>query len=231
MTKNSPLILVSLIFGMFSILFVWFGDPNVISTLSKEDGVIETLSAMFYMIGILFGFVAIFKADRVFLPIIWTILCVLFLGEETSWFQRFFDYSVPEVEQLNAQNEFNFHNLHLFQGGGLLSSPFSLDNFLKSQNIFRIGFFGYFLVLPFICVIPKFNGWMLKLGYKKPDGQFILVLAMIFLLSFLLAFFVSVDLNVALAETREMLYAFFIMLYLFIYVLPRATVNSILNQQ
>lgn len=231
MAKKSSLILISFIFGISSILFVFFGDSNIVSTLSKEDGVIETLSAIFYMMGILFSFVAIFKVDRVFLPIIWTILCVLFLGEETSWFQRVFDYSVPEIEKLNAQNEFNLHNLNLFQGGSLLNSPFSLDNLLKSQNLFRIGFFGYFLALPFICCIPKCSELMLKVGYKNPDIKFVLVLMMVFLLSLILVFFVSVDISRALAETREMLYAFFIMLYIFIYVLPRATVNSILNQQ
>ncbi len=90
MTKNSSLILMSSLFGFASILFVWFGESSVVSILTREDGIIESLSAIFYMVAIIAGSVSIFKAERVYLPIIWTLLCFIFLGEETSWFQRFF---------------------------------------------------------------------------------------------------------------------------------------------
>ena len=45
------------------------------------------------------------------MAIVWLVLCVLFLGEEVSWFQRVFGYSVPAVEAINSQGEFNLHNI------------------------------------------------------------------------------------------------------------------------
>jgi hypothetical protein len=220
MIKNSSLILISSVFGFASILFVWFGESGLVSILTREDGVVENLSAIFYMVAIAFGFVSIFLSDRVYLPIIWTLLCLIFLGEETSWFQRVFDYSVPSIEQVNAQHEFNLHNLNVFQGGKLVHSPLRLSSILKSQNLFRVGFFGYFLVVPFLLYIPKIKGLMSKIGYKKPDTGFALVLLIVFSLSFMLSLFSPVDVKKSLAETREMLYAFFIMLYIFAFVRP-----------
>lgn len=225
MTKKSLLILISSLFGLVSTLFVWFGETSVVSVLTREDGIVESLSAIFYLIAMVFGSISIFKADRVYLPIIWTILCFIFLGEETSWFQRIFDYSVPSIEQVNAQNEFNLHNLNVFHGGNLTDSPLTLDSLLKSQNLFRLGFFGYFLAAPFLLHIPIFRETSSKMGYKKPDSGFTLVLLLVFVLSFLLALFSPVDTKRLLAETREMLYAFFIMLYVFAYMLPNKPVH------
>ena len=160
MTKKLLPVKISLLFGSVSLLFIWFGDMSIVSALTKEDGVAETLSAVFYLMGMLLAVLAIFKNDRVFLPIVWAILCFIFLGEETSWFQRVFDYSVPSIENINAQNEFNLHNLNVFQGGSLMDTPFALSNLMKSQNLFRIGFFGYFLLIPaflYIATIQQYN--------------------------------------------------------------------------
>ena len=122
------------------------------------------------------------------------------------------------IEQNNAQNKFNLHNLKAPQGGHLVDSPLRLSSILKSQNRFRIGFFSYFLVLPFLLYIPKIKKLMSKIGYKKPDYRFTLILLLVFLLSFVIALFSSEKVKVSLVETREMLYAFFIMLYVIFYL-------------
>lgn len=97
------------------------------------------------------------KRKRNFFSIVWVVLLILFLGEETSWFQRIFNYSVPSIEGMNAQEEFNFHNLDIFQGGSLLDSDAGWRTLLKSQNLFRLGFFGYFLFLPLLLYIDRFK--------------------------------------------------------------------------
>ena len=61
---------------------------------------------------------------------------------------------------------------------------------------------------------------MLKIGYKKIDTVFILILLFVFSLSFFLVFFSPENIQSALAETREMLYAFFIMMYVIAYIWP-----------
>ena len=146
-----------------------------------------------------------------------------FIGEETSWGQRFFHYSVPAVEQMSAQNEFNLHNLEIFQGGHLTNPSIGLSAFLKSQNLFRLGFFSYFLVIPVMMYIPIFKELMSKVGYTMPDKGFTIVLLLVFVLSFVLVPFSSSSIRSSFAETREMLYAFFIMSYVIAYVLPNKT--------
>lgn len=213
-------------FGLISVLFVWLGNQSYVYEITREDGIVENLTAIFYLLGLIFGVISIFKNKKILFPIIWTILCFIFLGEETSWFQRIFNYSVPAVEGVNAQNEFNFHNLELFKGDKLFVdgklSKLGIINFLKStQNVFRIGFFGYFLVLPMLLFIPRIKKFMLKIEYVKTDFKFILITCIVFGLSFLLAIYSPFNKKMALAETREMLYAFFILIYILFYIWHR----------
>jgi hypothetical protein len=217
------MIVFSLI-GIASVLFVWLGDPGNVYALTREDGVVENLSALFYVIGFIVSFISIFKNERKHLPIIWAVLCFIFLGEETSWFQRVFHYSVPLVEQNNAQNEFNIHNMKLFHGGNLAN--FDLSSLLKSQNLFRLGFISYFLGIPLLLYISWFKELMSRINYKKPDSSFTLGLLVVFALSIFLTLFSHVNVKSAMAETREMLYAFFIMLYIIAYLWPNKSFNA-----
>ena len=211
--------LIPLIFGIISISFVFLGDPDFVYSITREDGLIENLTAVFYMIALIFSFISIFKGKPIFLPLTWAILCFIFLGEETSWFQRVFDFSVPTVENINAQNEFNLHNLKIFEGGSLLDNPITLKTFVNSQNLFRMGFFGYFILLPLITSWENIKNIFLKLGYHKPSNAFTLALFLIFFLSFSLAIHAQkINLRSSLSEIREMLYAFFIMAYTIYYI-------------
>jgi len=206
------------------VLFVWFGEPNFVLEITEEDGFIEYLTAVFYLLGFILAFIAIFKRKkRLILAIVWAILCFVFLGEETSWFQRILNYSVPGVENLSSQNEFNLHNLEIFAGDSLFVdgkiSKAGIVNFLKNtQNIFRLGFFGYFLILPLFTFNKKIKKLLTKIGYAKPSSKFILVLLIVMVLAFILAILSPEEIKMAMAETREMLYAFFIFLYVGIYI-------------
>ena len=210
--------------GLFSILFIAFSTEAFAHEITDEDGIIENLSALFYLTGFIVGLVTIFKTKKMLLPIAWTLMCFVFLGEETSWFQRILNYSVASVENVNSQNEFNLHNLSIFKGDSLFVdgkiSKEGVINFLKSsQNIYRIFFFGYFLILPILMTLFKRLGrFVTKLGYIKPSWTYIAIFSLIFGLSFFLAIYSSLDKKMALAETREMLYAFFIFMYLWMYV-------------
>ena len=220
MSRTRLFILISFIFGISATLYVWFGERNVIDMLTREDGIVEYLSVLFYMAALVACFIALFKNEHKFLTLVWAILCFLFIGEEMSWFQRLFDYSVPWVEDLNKQKEFNLHNLNIFQSGKLTDASIELSDFLEAQNLFRLGFFGYFIVLPFLLNIPILRGFLLKLGYKKPDIGFILVLIFVLALSFTATILCPSFVKRAMAETREMLYAYFIMAYVIIYIWP-----------
>jgi len=229
-SKNNFKYSVLSIVSVLSIALVWFGDKSSVLQLTEEDGVIESITAVFYLFGFIIGLITIFKRKRLFFPIIWTILCFLFLGEETSWFQRILNYSVPAVENVSEQNEFNLHNLNVFEGeslfvDGKLNKNGLIGFFMSSQNMFRLGFFGYFLILPVLLFMSRFNKFMKKIGYVKTDYKFILILCVVFGLSFILAIYSPVDTKMAFAEVREMLYAFFIFMYICVYIWPHYKFN------
>ena len=214
--------LIILTLGVVPIVLAWFGDVAVMAVLTKEDGVVENLSAIFYLVAFLMSCIAIYWSKHIFLPIVWAVLSFLFLGEETSWFQRAFNYSVPAIEELNEQHEFNLHNLKIFQGGALTDSSIELSTFLKSQNLFRIGFFGYFLVIPtLLYFLPTLKAFTSAIGYRQPQFAFTVGLCCIFAFSFMLTVFSPANVKPILAETREMLYAYFILVYVMAYIWPK----------
>ena len=216
--KHRLINIISFIFALGAVLFSFFGDYSIISPLTVEDGIVENLTVFFYLIAFVYGVISIFKKDFTWLLVIWTILCFIFLGEETSWFQRIFNFSVPLVEKINAQGEFNLHNLTIIEGRKLLDGTPSLSYFLSSQNIFRLGFFGYFLILPLARRLSFFRTVTDKIGYKRYNNNFTIIIFFIFVLSFVFTLISSKNLNSPLAETREMLYAFFIMIYITFYI-------------
>ena len=105
-------------------------DPHSLNDLAGEDGPIENLSAVFFLIAGV-GFLLAMKNSEYlknegsylayFMTGAWCLLMFVFAGEEISWGQRIFDFSTPEsLETINTQNEFNIHNIGVvdqFLGG------------------------------------------------------------------------------------------------------------------
>lgn len=219
--------IVAVLFGITSIVYLLSIDQKSAILATQEDGIIENLSALFYFFGIIFSILAVIKVRPKSTAVVWLLLCVLFLGEETSWFQRYFGYSVPFVEDLNAQKEFNIHNFYLLQGGKIAdpSGDFSIKMLFKSQNLFRIGFLGYFLLLPILFRFTRLRDSMLKLGYRAPPTAFTMAVLVVVLPTFIAAVFAPTpEIKAVIAETREMIYAFFIMTYIAVYILYRNVV-------
>jgi hypothetical protein len=107
---------------------VFLFDKNTIWHLATEDGVIEYLGALFFLITSILFFILFRKSDtgnnffqviRTKRNIFYLILGIMFLfaaGEEISWCQRIFDITVPnEYKILNVQKELNIHNLYIFR--------------------------------------------------------------------------------------------------------------------
>ena len=121
---------------VFSVLtvaafFLWVEfDAAYLYGMTKEDGPLETLSAVFYGLSCLCFIVFIKRSEflknkatgfRYFIPVSWAILMFVFMGEEISWGQRIFNISTPEgLAEINVQNELNLHNIAVmdtFMGG------------------------------------------------------------------------------------------------------------------
>ncbi len=82
--------------------------------VSKEDGIIEYLTAVLFLVAAFWsayiGLNAAAKARRI-VHVVLAIGFVLCFGEELSWGQRIFDFETPEtIKAVNAQSEFNIHN-------------------------------------------------------------------------------------------------------------------------
>jgi len=206
------------------IVFICIGNPKNVLILAKEDGLIESLSAIFYFLGIICCLIAISQKKFVRFSFLWLFICVIFLGEETSWFQRIFNYSVPQIESINIQSEFNIHNLNIFQKSHLINDQghFQIDfrKMLNAQTFFRIGLFFYFLILPLAFQIDKVKSLLINIRYPNPSTLLLISMWGAIIVSIVPAFFFNSPIRSALAETREMFYAFYIFLYIFSFTIP-----------
>ncbi len=215
---------LSLLFGFVTTFYIRYGDRENVLFFTKEDSLVENLSAIFYLVGLLISLISIFRKKHILLAIVWAVLCLLFLGEETSWFQRQLEYSVPLVEQHSLQHEFNIHNLAMFGDYRLtdLLSGFNLkltlNILIAPQTLFQIGFFGYFIIIPLSMYISRIDSLLSNIGSIKTDTSFILLILLVISLTFILTFNCSSEVKHDLAETREMFYAYFTMIYIIFYM-------------
>tara|TARA_R110002050_G_scaffold265524_1_gene406661 strand:+ start:365 stop:1075 length:711 start_codon:yes stop_codon:yes gene_type:complete len=229
--RQKWLILVFLVFGLVWLSFLRLGDLSYVLKISKEDGHVEYTTALFFLIGFIVGVYSIYLRKKlsapIVIPAIWTILCFLFLGEETSWFQRIFNYSIYAVELVSHQGEFNLHNLGVFNEGGFIAdgkiNRMSItERLISSQNIFRMGFFGYFLIIPILWFMSnKIEAILSRMGYIKPSNTVLVIMLIVFVFSFALVLISPIEFKSPIAESREMLYAMFIMIYMIVYIRPK----------
>ncbi len=118
--------------------------------LSNEDGLVEYLTAIFYLMSSLTAFLVSFtflKQTKKIFGILYFLLALgmfFVAGEEISWGQRIFEVSTPEYfSKNNVQNEITLHNL----------KPIS-ENLHKFYKL--IGLYGTLAWLFFI-IIKKEN--------------------------------------------------------------------------
>jgi len=222
--KESFILLLSALVTLTTLLSVALIDPKVISYFVREDGIVENLSALFYLLGFLVCLYTILKFKRQGEQLnyrylcFWTFVCFFCFGEETSWLQRVFNYSVPAVESLNIQGEFNFHNLRLHESHA--SGKREWTDIFTAQYAFRFFIFCIFLFIPLLTRLrPICNDFLLQIQYPMPSRNFMITFWTLLAASFVLAVaFAAEDSRAPLAETRELLYAYFIFLYLLLFV-------------
>jgi len=192
-----------------------------------EYGVIESLTAVFYFIGI----TRFFKLLRYFegLPrlyfSLWFFLAIMFFLEETSYLQHYINYETPSYFlTYNAQKELNFHNITT-AGGSLIdalnSESFDSSVLLKSQNLFNIGFAFYFLIFPILVSwIGSLKSIVISLSIPTVGIRFVVCVWIPISLAVLLGFSDpdnSTYLRAYMGEAREMLYSLAIMVFSFLH--------------
>jgi hypothetical protein len=112
LTRTTTLNAAALLFAAL-LVFLHTRHRNWMDVLCREDGALESLSALFYLLsaGI---FLRLFITRRP--PNYWHMaFAALFFaafGEEISWGQRILGFATPEaLGGINVQNELNIHNI------------------------------------------------------------------------------------------------------------------------
>lgn len=193
-------------------------ESSVVNQLALEDGVVESIGAVgFFAASVLF-FVLFHKSrfqqrapynplkGNVFYMLLG--LAFLFVGmEEISWGQRIIGFQTPEgLAEVNAQREFNFHNLEIFHGeteSGERKSFWAL--LLNMDRLFSLFW------LSFCCLIPLLYRFSARARYLLDSiGMPIvsLVMGLLFILNYvfskILEQYPGGDVHHAVVEIKEM---------------------------
>ena len=140
--KLFPIYYLIFIYGFIYILP--FGEYIVGSTwfdlLKKEDGPLEYLQFIQYLISSLIGYFIFLRSKRknslnsIILLLISTI-CFFIAAEEISWGERIAGFTINSLSELSIQGETNLHNLPFFHN-------YLLDPFYQVICIF-FGWIGW----------------------------------------------------------------------------------------
>ena len=130
--------------------------------LRSEDGPLEWLQFFQYLFSSLLAFSIYLrrKKKKEINSIIWLFIALLSLviaGEEISWGERIFGYSIESITELSIQDETNFHNLPFFHN-------YVLDPALQIICIF-LGWIGW-RKWPYLTSLPsrKFSLFFLSVS-------------------------------------------------------------------
>lgn len=150
----------------YSVMIVF--DESKIRFLTKEDGIIESIGALWYLFA---SFILIFlyyrdktgynilgiKSKRNIFYLLLGLLLFVAFGEEISWGQRIFNFETAEnIKEINAQGEFNIHNLKFLHGDDEYGNPKKgIQYWLTAGTLFFLFWVIYCVVLPILSKLSK----------------------------------------------------------------------------
>ena len=199
--------------------------PWWVKVLAGREMAFETLGSILFLVASVFffrAFRAVGRQDSRDTQSRWrrvaygllALLLFVACGEELSWGQHLLGFEPPEsIKELNAQQEFNLHNLWLLDSFGPEGEKKAGWRSLVNSN--RL--FDYFMItllwlLPWAHhVLPRVGNWIDRFGGPVVPRSLGLLLALTFGLTIVLEL-VIVDgmfLHLAISEIRELSYALF----------------------
>ena len=138
-------------------------ERSTAQSLFREDGVVESLGALAFLIASIAFVVARFRLPapaearswlvryQVFHLVLATLMFLAF-AKEISWGQRIFGWQSPDaLAEINTQGETNIHNLKWFQTND--ESTF-WERFTNFNRLFAIFCLGFGIVLPLCARFP-----------------------------------------------------------------------------
>lgn len=168
MKRNALTGLILLALIILSYLAICSLDEDYAFELSVEDGLIEYLSGLFFFMAAIMSFYHfvtvkpvedkfLFRTGKNYLVLLLGLFFLFCAGEEISWGQRILGIETPEfMEQENAQKEFNFHNLYMFQG---IDRDLNLKSGLKywftGHKLFAYFWITFCILIPLASVVSS----------------------------------------------------------------------------
>jgi hypothetical protein len=154
-------------------------EPATLKWLAHEDGLVENLSALNWLLAAGVMFVLFAKRRNIWFLLLGILFTVCF-GEEISWGQRLIGFSTPEsIRANNFQGEFNLHNLNFFE------RRYGDKGFWAVMRdvgrMFAIFWFMYGIVLP---ISLKLSGRLRKLVQRIRLPVMPLMIGIFFLINY-----------------------------------------------
>ena len=144
------------ILSLFAITFLFYSvylflDLRVVYMITDEDHFFEWITVLFFIIAGVLSFKLFLKFRSPFF-ILFFVLFFFAAGEEISWGQRILGVETPQaIKQLNVQEEFNLHNLEIFNSVNQhQESKAGWSRLLEINFLFRVGTLLYGILLPLL---------------------------------------------------------------------------------
>ena len=155
-------------------------SENYYTFLLRENGIVENVSFILYLVSAIIFFIAYFKEKELFKAFI-GICCFVFSLEEISYGQSIWQFDSPAFFKIyNTQNEVNLHNLVFF-----------------NNDLFFMGI----LIIIFL-IVPLANNRLIRCNKLLVSYR----ISTLFLLIIVLHLFDSL-MNLQFDEVAEMLYS------------------------
>ena len=171
------------------------GDPWTSHLLRKEDGLVENLTVVWFLLAGLLLFATALVERSFFRRCIYILggLAMMFVcGEEINWGQRIFGFATPDLMGLNARSPFNVHNNTAGNTGGwedirqngtlLLCMVTGAAFFCRKDKLFGIPLPSILLVLGFLMVMSIHSGQMQILTFvfaREKELLFVVIYALL----------------------------------------------------
>ncbi len=185
---------VGLILIIVSNILILTQDSSKALTMVKEDGLIEYLEAILYLLSAIILFylfvksksnkrIYFLKTKYNYFYLFFGIFLFLCFGEEISWGQRILNIRSPDFFlEHNAQEETNIHNLFIWETYDENGNPMKgLRHFISYYALYSYVWFLFFFLVPLVSylskkmrnifnsiklpVIPLFTGALFVLNY------------------------------------------------------------------
>lgn len=213
-----------LFYVFLGLLLLGFATEDSTLSLMEEDGLVEWLSVLFWSVGFVVSLRAVRDRTGLRSRVLFVsaaLICLVALGEETSWGQRVLDFDTPGfIKERNKQGEFNFHNLEVMSGGStwrhfFKTGEFNIKQILDAQNLFRLFMLTLFFVCPVAYRFERAKVLFDRVGYVNPrTGSVVLLWGSITLVYLITLGGDQIFLHSG-QEIREMIFAYVSASYVF----------------